>query len=113
VYEQFERTRIARSIPKKVLFCESKQALCALEKIPYNDYTYVRSIGAHEMAPFDGTVFLYDGALLYTRSAGHEPTALLVQDSALYALQKSLFINLWKKAQDRTLYFVDKKQKEL
>lgn len=111
IYEQFERTRIAQGISKKLLFCESHAALCALEDIPYNDHTQVRSIAKRDVAPFDGTMFLYDGAMLYTRNAGYEPTALLIQDTALYAMQKSLFMNLWNKAQDRTLYFVDVKRK--
>lgn len=111
VYDHFERTRIARGIHKKILFFESPEALRALEDRPYDDHTHIRSITKKHASPFATNVLLYEGKLLYTRIAGHEPTAVLLEDAPLFEMQKSLFLVLWKQAKDRTLYFVDKNKK--
>ncbi len=100
-----ERRRVTRKILKKVLFFESRDAMRALESRRYDDFTQFRSI-KDGPAPFGADVTLYDGKLLYTSYyAGHEPTAVLIEDEALYMMQKSLFDALWKQGKDRTLSF--------
>ena len=61
------------------------------------------------VAPFSADVTLYDGKLLYTSYYDErEPTAILVEDRALYEMQKNLFDTLWQQGKDRTLAFTEK-----
>ncbi len=101
-----ERRRIARKIQKKVLFFEDGVALQFLKSRHYDDFTQFRGIKEGSAASFQVDLTLYDGKLLYTSYYDeHEPTAVLVEDRALYEMQKSLFDALWKQGKDRTLAF--------
>jgi sugar-specific transcriptional regulator TrmB len=109
VREAHERRRAARKIQKKVLFFEDKAALKVLAKQQYDDYTRFRTIKEGHVARFSTDLTLYDGKLLYTSYYDeHEPTAILIEDRALYDMQKNLFETLWKQAKDRTLAFTEK-----
>jgi len=104
----FERRRVSRKILKKVLFFEDKEALKFLKARGYDDFTQFRSIKNGTLAPFATDVTLYDGKLLYTSYCDeYEPTAVLIEDRALYEMQKSLFEPLWKQGKDRTLTYIE------
>ena len=104
-----ERRRITRKIQKKVLFFEDKDALQSLRSRRYDDFTQFRTIKEGSVTPFSIDLTLYDGKLLYTSYYHeHEPTAALVEDRALYEMQKNLFEMLWKQGKDRTLAFTEK-----
>ena len=104
-----ERRRIARKIQKKVLFFERGNALQFLMSRKYDDFTQFRSIKEGTIAPFSTDLTLYDGKLLYTSYYDeYEPTAVLVEDRALFEMQKNLFDVLWKQGKDRTLAFIEK-----
>ncbi|MEK7601196.1 MAG: helix-turn-helix domain-containing protein [Patescibacteria group bacterium] len=106
IRETHERRRIARKIQKKVLFFEDSDALQFLKTRGYDDYTQFRTIREELIAPFGSDVTLYDGKLLYTSYYDErEPTAILVEDQALYGMQKNIFEALWKQGKDRTLAF--------
>lgn len=105
--EAYDRKRIARKIPKHVLFFENDASLKALKVRAYDDYTQFRAIDGP--APFSTDVMLYDGKFLYTAAANkNEPTAILIEDRALYEMQKSLFEALWRDGKDRTLAYTEK-----
>ncbi|MBC7836376.1 hypothetical protein H7X87_01190 [Acetobacteraceae bacterium] len=109
VRETHERRRIARKIQKNVLFFEQGNALQALKNYPYNDFTQFRSINESSSEVFDVDLALYEGKLLYTSYYDeHEPTAILVEDKALYEMQRNLFDALWKQGKERTLAFTEK-----
>lgn len=104
-----ERRRIARKIQKKVLFFGSEGATQFLKDRPYDDFTQFRSIEEGSVTPFETDLTLYDGKLLYTSYYDeHEPTAILVEDQALYLMQKNLFGSLWQQGKDCTLIFTEK-----
>jgi len=106
--EEHERLRVARKIPKKVLFFDDDAATAELKKRRYDDFTQFRAARG-SIARFGTDVILYDGKLLYTSTAdGREPTVVLVEDQALYDMQKKLFDSLWKQGKDRTLAFTEK-----
>ena len=108
VCNMHNKRRIAKKIQKNVLFFSDVKALGALANYKYNDYTKFKSIKDEKLAPFDTDVILYDGKLLYTSYADtNEPVAVLMEDKALYTMQKSLFDMLWQDAEDRTLYFTE------
>jgi len=103
-----ERRRIARKIQKKVLFFEQENTLAVLKRRGYDDCTEFRNITQGHLAPFAVDLILYDGKLLYTSYYDeHEPTAVLVEDQALYDMQKKLFESLWKVGKDRTLAYIE------
>lgn len=108
IREAHERRRITRKIQKKVLFFDNTNALKFLKNRRYDDFTQFRSIKEGTIVPFGVDVTLYDGKLLYTSYYDeHEPTAVLVEDQALYEMQKNLFDSLWKQGKDRTLAFTE------
>lgn len=105
--ETHERRRITRKIQKKVLFFDGGEALRFLKNRRYDDFTRFRSIKKGSIAPFSTDLTLYDGKLLYTSYYDqHEPTAVMIEDRALYDMQKNLFDGLWKQGDDRTLSFI-------
>ena len=102
-----EGRRIARKIKKKILFFENAKEIQALKKRKYDDYTQFRSV-TKGVAPFEVDVMLYDGKILYTSYYdAHEPTAILVEDGALYDMQRNIFDSLWKEGKDRTLAYTE------
>ncbi len=101
----FEGKRKAKKITKKVLFHETKDALGELRVRGYDDFTQFRAL--KKCPAVDLT--LYSGKLLYVSYYDqHEPTAILVEDQALYMMQKDMFEMLWAHAKDYTLYPVTK-----
>lgn len=107
--DTFERRRVVRKFHKHVLFFESKDALKALVSRGYDDYTQFRSIRQGTILPFEADLTLYDGKLLYTSYYDeHEPTAVLIEDRALYQMQKNIFDAHWKQSKDRTLAYIEK-----
>lgn len=103
-----ERRRVLRKISKRILFFESKESLKELVTRTYNDFTQYRSITGGAVVPFDADVTLYDGKVLYTSYPDvHEPIAVLIEDQALYTMQKNIFDSLWAQAKDRTLYYTE------
>jgi sugar-specific transcriptional regulator TrmB len=104
-----ERRRISRKILKKVLFFETNEALTYVRDRRYDDFTQFRCINENTVAAFEADVTLYDGKILYTSYYDtHEPTAILVEDQALFTMQRNLFESLWKQAKDRTLAYIEK-----
>lgn len=109
IRDAHERKRITRKIQKKVLFFERGEAMQLLKDRRYDDFTQFRSIKEGSIAPFTVDLTLYDGKLLYTSYYDeYEPTAILVEDRALYEMQKNLFETLWKQGKDRTLAYTEK-----
>lgn len=109
VREAHEGRRKARKIQKKVLFFGSEGAEQFLKDRPYDDFTQFRSIKEESLVPFETDLTLYDGKLLYTSYYDeHEPTAILLEDQALYLMQKNLFDSLWQQGKDCTLIFTEK-----
>jgi sugar-specific transcriptional regulator TrmB len=108
IRDAHERRRVTRKIQKKVLFFDSADALQFLKNRRYDDYTQFRNVKAGSAASFSVDLTLYDGKLLYTSYYDeYEPTAVLVEDQALYEMQKNLFDTLWKQGKDRTLAFTE------
>jgi sugar-specific transcriptional regulator TrmB len=104
-----EARRISHKILKKILFFEDMHATKFIKQRPYDDFTQFRSIKGGSVESFATDVALYEGKLLYTSYYDtHEPTAILVEDEALFAMQKNLFNTLWKQAKDRTLAYIEK-----
>jgi sugar-specific transcriptional regulator TrmB len=103
-----DRRRTSRKIQKRVLFFETTAALTELKKRKYDDYTQFRAIAKGSLAPFAIDLTLYAGKLLYTSHIAQEPTAVLIEDHALYEAQVSLFDAAWKEAHDRTLAYTEK-----
>ena len=106
--EAHDRRRIARKIQKNVLFFGSEEALRFVVKRQYDDFTQFRSIKEGSIVPFNVDLTLYDGKILYTSYDEYEPTAVLIEDRALYVMQKNLFSALWKQGKDHTLAFTEK-----
>ena len=106
--EIFDKKRIARKIPKKVLFFDTEAAMTELKKRKYDDFTQFRSFTS-AIGKFDTDMLLFGGKVLYTSSTDErEPSAILIEDNGLYEMQKSLFLVLWKEGRDRTLAFTEK-----
>ena len=109
IRDAHDRRRVARKIQKNVLFFEQDGAARVLAKRRYNDFTQFKSIKEGSVAPFGVDLTLYDGKLLYTSYYDeHEPTSVLVEDQALYLMQKNLFDALWEEGRNRTLVFTKK-----
>lgn len=109
IRKTYERRRAARKMGTKVLFFESAEALRFLATREYDDYTEFRSIRPGVITPFSTDVTLYSGKLLYSSYYDqYEPTAVLVDDAALYEMQKNVFEMLWKQGKDRTLAHIQK-----
>lgn len=106
VREHYEKRRVARKIQKKILFLASAEALRIQKTYLYNDFTRFRSFCKDSVTFTD--VMLYDGKLLYANFSGHEPAAILIEDQALFEMQKSMFETLWKQGTDRTLAYTEK-----
>lgn len=99
-----EKRRVHKKIRKNILFFEDKDALRELSTRPYNDFTEYRGIHPSMFVPFEADVALYAGKILYTSYYDeHEPAAILIEDQALYRMQKSFFDSLWRMGKDRTL----------
>ena len=99
--ELHEHRRIVKKIQKHVLFFENKEAAQNLTKRRYDDFTQFRNTGALSVNNFDVDLMLYDGKMLYTSYDEREPTAILIEDKALYTMQQNLFLSLWIKAEDK------------
>ena len=96
--------RITQKIQKKVLFFNHPDAQYVIRDRRYDDYTQFRAVQERALAPFSVDLILYEGKLLYTTYYdAHEPTATLIEDRALYEMQKSIFETLWKSGKDYTL----------
>ena len=52
---------------------------------------------------------LYDGKILYTNYSKHEPKAILIEDRALYEMQKNIFLAQWKEGKSETLSYLKQK----
>ncbi len=106
VRDMHEGKRIHRKIKKLVLFFENVDALNAIKNRRYDDFTQFKSVKEGSLSPFAADLTLYDSKLLYTSYYDErEPTAILVEDRALYEMQKSIFDAAWKQGKDRTLAF--------
>lgn len=98
-----ENKRITRKISKKILFPRNEKTKEKVSKQAYNDFTEWRSLPPKNLEVFEVDFMLYDGKILYTSYDEREPTAILIEDRALYAMQKSLFLSLWQEGKDETL----------
>lgn len=107
--EAHDRARVARKIPAKILFFDEPASRRALERRGYDDLTQYRTIKPGSVEPFVADLTMYDGKLLYTSYDEYEPMATLIEDKALYEMQKNLFKALWKQGMDQTLSFMTKK----
>jgi len=104
-----DKRRITHKIQKKVLFFESAEARQFVKSRRYDDFTQFRNIKEGSVAQFQVDLTLYGGKLLYTSYYDkYEPTAVLIEDNALYLMQKNLFDALWKQGKDRTLAYTEK-----
>lgn len=108
VRELHEARRIAKKIKKRTLFFESAEALKKISKLPYNDFTEWRSTKRHS-ENFNVDFMLYDGKILYTNYGKHEPKTILIEDGALYEMQKSIFLEQWKEGKSETLSYLKQK----
>lgn len=107
VRDTHDRRRVSHKIMKYTLFFEESEALKALKERRYDDFTQFRSIT--DAPTFETDLMLYDRKLLYTSYYDdHEPTALLIEDRALYEMQKAFFDLLWRNGKDRTLAYTEK-----
>ncbi len=94
--------RIAKKIQKRFLSPDSKKVRDLVKNRRYNDYTQFRVAEKGALSsPVD--LQLYDNKLLYTTYSKREPMAILIEDRALFEMQKNIFDALWKSAQDITL----------
>jgi sugar-specific transcriptional regulator TrmB len=99
-----EQKRMTRKVKRKVVFFEDEESLKILSKRPYDDYTEFRGIAKGSVTPFETDLDLYEGKILYTSYYDEqEPAAILIEDHALYLMQKSFFDLLWQNGKDRTL----------
>ncbi len=108
VRELYEHRRIVKKIQKNVLFFENKESARYFSKRKYDDFTKFRSTDEKMVTPFDVDLMLYDGKMLYVSYDEREPTAILIEDKALYAMQQNLFLSIWTKAKDKSLLFTQK-----
>ena len=104
-----EGRRIAKKIEKRILFFKNKETLKKISKSTYNDFTQWRSMKKKHLENFNADLTLYDGKLLYTNYSKHEPKALIIEDTALYDMQKNIFLLLWQEADNETLSFIKQK----
>lgn len=106
----YERRRVLRKVQMNVLFFENEKALKIVADRAYNDYTSYRGVSDRAIKPFDTDMLLYNGKILYITGYGvHEPVAILIEDAALYHMQKCLFESLWRGGKDRTLLYTESK----
>lgn len=106
--EAQDRRRVSKKRKKRILFFETAAALAEVKARAYDDYTEFRSL-KKTLAPFSADLMLFDKKLLYTSASGaEEPTAVLIEDAALYEMQKSLFERAWGEAADRTLAYTER-----
>lgn len=101
--QHHEKRRINKKIMKKVLFYADEESLKNLSKRPYDEVTQFRSVHKGTMPSLKVDLVLFDNKLLYSSYDTHEPTAVLIEDRALYTMQKNMFDFLWKQGTDRTL----------
>ncbi|HBF67511.1 MAG TPA: hypothetical protein DDW36_03750 [Candidatus Magasanikbacteria bacterium] len=100
--EAFEKKRIGKKITKKMLLFENASARATLKQRPYDDYTQFRFV-KEKLEAFTVDLQLYDGKLLHTTYEDREPIAMLIEDVALFTMQKNMFDALWHTAHDATL----------
>lgn len=108
VRELHEYRRVVKKIQKNIIFFESKESAQYLSKRKYDDFTQFRNTEEEGVTHFDVDLMLYDGKLLYTSYDEREPTAILIEDKALYTMQQNLFLSIWPKTKDKTLVFPKK-----
>lgn len=108
VRELNEARRIAKKIKKKTLFFETADALKKISRLPYNDFTEWRST-KKPSENFSVDFMLYDGKIVYTNYGKHEPKTILIEDSALYEMQKNIFLAQWKEGKGETLSYLKQK----
>jgi len=101
VREMFDRKRISKKIRIEALFFEDKASIQNLANRRYDDFTKFRSIHGGKIEPFATDLILYGGKLLYVSYDKYEVTAILIEDSALYEMQRSLFNLLWKNGSEK------------
>jgi sugar-specific transcriptional regulator TrmB len=110
VRDEHERRRLSKKIQKMVLYCGNEVKAGVITSKNYNDFTQYRSVHSGAVAPFEVDLMLYDGKILYTSYDAYEPTAVLIEDRALYVMQKNMFDSFWKTATDRTFDFTKTKK---
>jgi len=101
--ELHEHRRVVKKIQKNVLFFENKESAQYLSKRKYDDFTKFRNTEERTVKHFNVDLMLYDGKILYTSYDEREPTAILIEDKALYTMQQNLFLSIWPKAKDKAL----------
>ena len=94
---------MVKKIQKNVLFFENKESAQYLSKRKYDDFTKFRNTEERTVKHFNVDLMLYDGKILYTSYDEREPTAILIEDKALYTMQQNLFLSIWPKAKDKAL----------
>ena len=110
VRELHEHRRVVKKIQKNILFFENQESTRYLLKRKYDDFTQFRSTEEERVKRFDVDLMLYDGKILYTSYDKREPTAILIEDQALCAMQQNLFLSIWPTAEDKTLVFTQKNE---
>ncbi|MCR4328107.1 MAG: hypothetical protein NUV53_01165 [Patescibacteria group bacterium] len=108
VRELHEQRRIMKKIQKNIIFSENKESAHYFSKRKYDDFTKFKSVEEKIVKHFDVDLMLYDGKILYASYDEREPTAILIEDIALYAMQQNLFLSIWPKAKDKSLLFIKK-----
>lgn len=103
VRELHEYRRVVKKIQKNTIFFESKESVQYLSKRKYDDFTQFRNTEEETVKHFDVDLVLYDGKILYTSYDEREPTAILIENKALYTMQQNLFQSIWGTAKDKTL----------
>ena len=103
VRELHEHRRVIKKIQKNIVFFESKESAQYFSKRKYDDFTKFRSTEEKMVKHFDVDLMLYDGKMLYTSYDEREPTAILIEDRALFCMQQNLFLSVWSKAKDKSL----------
>ena len=103
VRELHEYRRVAKKMQKNIIFFENKESTRYFSKRKYDDFTKFRNTEEKTVTHFDVDLMLYDGKILYTSYDEREPTAILIEDKALYTMQQNLFLSIWQKAKDKNL----------
>ncbi|MDP2789361.1 MAG: helix-turn-helix domain-containing protein [bacterium] len=105
VRELHEYRRLVKKIQKNIIFFENKESVQHLAKRKYDDFTQFRNTEEEIVKHFDIDLMLYDDKILYTSYDEREPTAIIIEDKALYNMQQNLFMSMWLGAKDKTLAF--------
>lgn len=105
IRELHEHRRVVKKIQKNIIFFENKESARYFSKRKYDDFTKFRSTEEEIVKHFEVDITLYDDKMLYVSYDEREPTAILIEDKALYTMQQNLFLSLWPKAKDKSLLF--------